>query len=92
MIRGEPTFTPPPVETLEDLWTPEERAAVESRLGVAIVGGPETVIRKLSRFLQDTQADELMITADVYDQAARLRSFEIVASIAQRLAAPASDK
>ncbi|MEP7353985.1 MAG: LLM class flavin-dependent oxidoreductase [Acidobacteriota bacterium] len=92
LIRGEPTFTPPPIETLEGLWSPEERAVVESKLGVAIVGGPETVERKLARFLEDTQADEVMITTDVYDQAARLRSFEIVAAIAHRLGSQNPDR
>ena len=53
---------------------------VESRLGVAIVGGPETVRRKMREFLALTGVDEVIITSDVYGQAARLESFEIVAA------------
>jgi alkanesulfonate monooxygenase SsuD/methylene tetrahydromethanopterin reductase-like flavin-dependent oxidoreductase (luciferase family) len=52
---------------------------VESRLGVAIIGGPETVRRKLTEFLAATEVDEVIITSDVYGQKARLESFEIAA-------------
>ena len=45
----------------------------------AVVGSPATVRRGIESFLQRTQVDELMVTAAVYDQAARLRSFELVA-------------
>jgi luciferase family oxidoreductase group 1 len=87
LIRGEPIFVPPPVDCMDGLWSEAERQAVESRLSVAAVGGPETVRRKLGEFLRDTQADELMFTSDVYDHADRLRSFEIAAGAMQQLAA-----
>ena len=54
---------------------------VQSKLHVAVVGGAETVERKLVEFLRNTQADELIFTSDVYDHAARLRSFEIAATV-----------
>ncbi len=79
LIRGEPIFTPPPVASLAGLWSEAERHLVQSKLKIAVVGGPETVERKLSKFVADTQADELMITSDIYDHNARLRSFEIAA-------------
>jgi alkanesulfonate monooxygenase SsuD/methylene tetrahydromethanopterin reductase-like flavin-dependent oxidoreductase (luciferase family) len=79
LIRGEPLFVPPPVASMDGLWSEAERQMVESRLSVAAVGGPETIRRKLAVFLSDTQADEVMITSDVYDHKQRLRSFEIAA-------------
>ena len=45
-----------------------------------VVGAPETVRRGLLAFAERTGADELMLTSQIYDHAARLRSFEIVAS------------
>jgi luciferase family oxidoreductase group 1 len=81
LIRGEPIFTPPPVATMDGVWSEPEKAMVQSKLRVAVVGGPETVERKLVKFLRDTQADELIFTSDVYDHAARLRSFEIAATV-----------
>ena len=87
LIRGEPIFVPPPVECMDGLWSDAEREAVEARLSVAAIGGPETVRRKLAAFLRETQADELMFPCDVYEHADRLRSFEIAASAMRELAA-----
>ena len=52
LIRGEPIFVPPPVESMDGLWTEPERFLVESRLAVAAIGGPETVRQKLARLLR----------------------------------------
>jgi luciferase family oxidoreductase group 1 len=88
LIRGEPIFVPPPVESMNGLWTPAERFLVESRFGAAIIGGPETVQRKLAEFLRETEANELIFTSDLYEPLLRLRSFEIVADAMKKLAAP----
>jgi alkanesulfonate monooxygenase SsuD/methylene tetrahydromethanopterin reductase-like flavin-dependent oxidoreductase (luciferase family) len=45
-----------------------------------VVGSPETVRRGLDAFIARTGADEIMITAQIFDHAARLRSFEIAAA------------
>lgn len=79
LIRGEPLFSQPPVDSMEGLWTPSERAAVERRLTVAAIGGPDTVRQKLAALLQRTRADELIFTSDLYSHADRLRSFELLA-------------
>jgi luciferase family oxidoreductase group 1 len=86
LIRGEPIFVPPPVDCMDGLWSEAERQAVESRLSVAAIGGPETVRRKLAEFLRDTEADELMFTSDVFDHAHRLRSFKLAAGAMRELA------
>jgi len=52
-------------------------------LGSAIVGSPHTVRRGLSDFLTRTNADELIIAAQIFDHAARLHSYEIVAQTRQ---------
>jgi luciferase family oxidoreductase group 1 len=79
LIRGEPIFSVPPVATMDGLWNDAEREIVESKLAVAIVGGPQTITAKLQKFQQATQADELILTTDIYNHADRLRSFEIAA-------------
>jgi luciferase family oxidoreductase group 1 len=81
LIRREPIYVPPPVESMDGLWSEAERFLVESRLSAAVIGGPDTVQRKLSQLLQDTGADELIFTSDLYDHALRLRSFEIAADV-----------
>jgi luciferase family oxidoreductase group 1 len=81
--RGRPGPLSPPVDNLDEFWSPAERAGVEHALRYAIVGAPEAVGRGLQAFAADTGADELMITAQIHDHRARLRSYEIVASISR---------
>jgi alkanesulfonate monooxygenase SsuD/methylene tetrahydromethanopterin reductase-like flavin-dependent oxidoreductase (luciferase family) len=85
LIRGEPILVPPPVESMDGLWSEAERFLVESRLSVAVIGGPETIRRKLAQLLRDTKADELIFTSDLYDHALRLKSFEIAANAIKTL-------
>jgi luciferase family oxidoreductase group 1 len=79
LIRREPLFVPPPVDSMHGLWSESERFLVESRLHAAVIGGPDTIRQKLARFLGQTNADELIFTSDLYDHHDRLRSFEIAA-------------
>jgi luciferase family oxidoreductase group 1 len=79
--RGRPGPLQAPVDTLDDVWSPAERAGVEHALRYAIVGTPEAVGRGLHAFASETGVDELMITAQIFDHAARLRSYEIVADV-----------
>lgn len=79
LIRGEPIFVPPPVDSMEGRWNDVERSVVESRMAVAAIGGPDTVQRQLARLLSLTNADELIFTSDLYEHRDRLRSFEIAA-------------
>jgi luciferase family oxidoreductase group 1 len=83
--RGTPAPLPPPVDSMDGRWSPQEKAGVEHAFREAVVGSPATVQRGLEAFLQRTRVDELMVTAAIHDQAARLRSFELVAQIRDRL-------
>jgi luciferase family oxidoreductase group 1 len=84
LIRNQLAPLSPPVDSLDGVANNLERAAVESKRAAAIVGGPETVRRKLEAFLEETQADELIITSNPYEHAARLRSYEIISEVAQK--------
>jgi alkanesulfonate monooxygenase SsuD/methylene tetrahydromethanopterin reductase-like flavin-dependent oxidoreductase (luciferase family) len=79
LIRRQPIFIPPPVESMEGIWSEPEKFLVDSRMALAVIGGPETVRQKLAHILEDTGADELIFVSDLYDHARRLRSFEIAA-------------
>ncbi|HEX9917554.1 MAG TPA: LLM class flavin-dependent oxidoreductase, partial [Pyrinomonadaceae bacterium] len=79
--RGVPGLLQPPDDALEDRWTEMERAGVSHMLACSVVGSPETVRRGLEQFVAKTQVDEIMVTAQIFDHAARLRSFEIVAGV-----------
>jgi luciferase family oxidoreductase group 1 len=86
--RGRPGKLPAPVEGFEAELDRHARAILDSALSCSVVGSPETVRRGLEDFAARTGADELMVTAQIHDHAARLRSFALVAQ-AQEMAAAA---
>ncbi len=77
--RGRPIPLPPPVEGYESRLTEPERATLEQALSCSVIGSPEMVRQGLEAFVKRTGADELMVVAQIYDHAARLRSYEIAA-------------
>jgi luciferase family oxidoreductase group 1 len=83
--RGTPGMLQPPVSTMDGRWTDLERQGVDHALRFAAVGSPQTVREKLQGFVEETGADELMFTAQIYDHQARLRSFELAAEVARSL-------
>jgi luciferase family oxidoreductase group 1 len=76
---GRPGKLPPPQRGYVDGLGTLERSILEQTLSSAVVGAEETVARGLKAFVERTGADELMLTSQIYDHRARLRSFEIVA-------------
>jgi luciferase family oxidoreductase group 1 len=78
--RGRPGPLPPPDDRLEERLSPADRHLIAEMLSATVVGAPEAVRRGLLAFAERTGADELMLTSQIYDHAARLRSFAIVAS------------
>ncbi|HET6959435.1 MAG TPA: LLM class flavin-dependent oxidoreductase [Vicinamibacterales bacterium] len=76
---GRPGRLPPPVEGYEDKLGPAERAMIAQALSCSAIGSPETVQRGIEAFVQRTGADELIVTSQIFDHTARLKSFEIVA-------------
>jgi len=79
IFRGARQLSQPPIDDIETYWTPREKLQVRQMLARSIVGSPETVGTGLDALIEETAADEVMIVSDVYDHAARLRSFEIIA-------------
>jgi luciferase family oxidoreductase group 1 len=78
---GRPTALKPPVEGYLDLLSPPERSMLDSVLSCSAIGAPDTVAAQLKAFVERTGADELMVTSQIFDHAARLRSYEITAGI-----------
>jgi luciferase family oxidoreductase group 1 len=79
--RNEPTEVPPPVESMDKVWTLAEQSMMNKSLRYSVVGSPETVKKGIERVLEETRADEIIATASIYDHKARLRSFEIAADV-----------
>jgi luciferase family oxidoreductase group 1 len=85
--RGELGLVPPPIDDIETYWTPAEKLGVERALGCAVIGAPDTATRGIAAFVARYAPDELLLTANVFDHAARRRSFAMAAAVRDRLAA-----
>jgi luciferase family oxidoreductase group 1 len=83
---GRPGPLPPPVEDIERRLDPASLALLAQSQSQGIVGAPATVAARLADFIARTGADELMIAGSIFDQAARLRSYEIIAQVHDGLA------
>jgi luciferase family oxidoreductase group 1 len=79
LSKGKRGKMQPPVANVDANWTPQEHEFVDGFLGCSFVGSPATVRRELEVFARQTQADEFIVTARIFDQAARLKSFELLA-------------
>lgn len=79
LIRGQSLLQQPPVDSMDGLWLPHEKDAVASFLGLAMIGSPEKIRAKLEVLIEQTQADELIFTCDLYEHADRLHSYELLA-------------
>ena len=78
---GRPGKLPAPVEDMDARIDARGRMMLDNSLSCAVVGSPETVRQGVAAFVARTGADELMVTAQIYDHGARRRSFEILASV-----------
>lgn len=79
--RGTPGKLQPPSEVR---WSPEETALLDHVLACRGVGSPATVAAQLEQFLARTQPDELIVTGQIYDHAARLESFRLMAELREQ--------
>ena len=85
--RGRPGLIPPPIDAIESYWTPPEKLMVERALACAVVGDAGTLEQGIGAFIARHRPDELLLTANVFEHAARRRSFEIAATVRQRMQA-----
>ena len=83
--RGEIGLVPPPVDDIESWWTPQEKAGVERALACSAIGDEAGVGQAIATFVERHRPDELMLTANIHDHQARLRSFEIAARVMRAL-------
>jgi luciferase family oxidoreductase group 1 len=79
MVRGARGRLPPPLDDIDSFWSPAEKAQASSMLACAFHGTPATIRGKLAPLIEATGADELMVVAAIWDHAARVRSYELLA-------------
>jgi alkanesulfonate monooxygenase SsuD/methylene tetrahydromethanopterin reductase-like flavin-dependent oxidoreductase (luciferase family) len=78
---GRPGQLPPPIDDIGTILDDRGRAILESVLTCAMVGSSVTVGDRLNAFVGRHRPDELIVTAQIFDHAARLRSFNILSKI-----------
>ena len=83
IFRGARGLSQPPIDDIETYWSPMEKAQAGRMLARSIIGAPETVRRGIEALVAETGADELIVVSDVYKHSARLRSFELIAEVAE---------
>ncbi len=85
LVRNQPVELKPPVDSMEGLWNPMEQQAVEARLAFAVVGDKASVRTQLQQVVDALGIDEVLAVTDTYEQADRLRSYEILAEAAKNV-------
>lgn len=75
--RGAPGPLPAPVENMDNLWSPSEQYGVQQALSMSIVGDVNKVKQGLASLIRETQADEIMVNGQIFDQEARRHSFAL---------------
>lgn len=79
LLRGHPLWLKPPVDSMVDLWSPEEELSVKDFLSLAAVGNPTQVKAKLEALAEELGINEFMFTIDVYDPQKRIHTLELLA-------------
>ncbi|KHD86638.1 LLM class flavin-dependent oxidoreductase [Heyndrickxia ginsengihumi] len=85
VIRGNSQRLQPPVDQMDGLWTPFEREAAFKQLEYAFIGSKQTIKTELQAFVDETQVDELMFVSHIYDQKARLHSYDILSELRKEI-------
>lgn len=81
LIRGKTGRLQPPTDDMDSLWNAQEKALVQGKFSFGAVGSKATVAAKLESHLELTGADEMILSAQIYDHAARLHSYSLLAEI-----------
>ena len=80
---GRPGELPPPIDDIAPILDARGTAILQSVLACAIVGSPATVKHGLEAFIARHRPDEIMVTAQIFDHVARLRSYALLSNLAR---------
>jgi alkanesulfonate monooxygenase SsuD/methylene tetrahydromethanopterin reductase-like flavin-dependent oxidoreductase (luciferase family) len=81
VVRGTQNPLQPPVENLDEIWTPMEKEMAASKQSVTLLGSKETVKLQLTKFQEYYHVDELMAVSYIYDTEKQKRSYEILKEV-----------
>ncbi|SET52756.1 luciferase family oxidoreductase, group 1 [Salinibacillus kushneri] len=81
VVRGSQNFLSPPVDNIDELWSPQEKAAATSMSSVTFMGSKATIREQLTSFQEKYDVDEIMVVSYIYDTAKQKRSYEILKEV-----------
>lgn len=81
VVTGDRSPMKPPVDSMDGIWNEHTKYAVKKMLAYSFIGSAENVKNDIEQFLDQTKADELMVSTYIYDHEQRLRSYEILADV-----------
>jgi luciferase family oxidoreductase group 1 len=81
IVTGKRRLLQPPVNDMNQVWDVYEEEQASQMLACTFVGSKETLKTDLQQFLDQTGVDEIMATSHIFDHAARLRSYELLAEV-----------
>lgn len=81
VVTGDRKPMPPPVDNMDDVWDMHQKMAVQQFLSCSFIGSKETIGPQIKKFLEQTEADEVMMASYVYDHGERLKSHQLFAEL-----------
>jgi len=81
LIRGDRKGLQPPVDSLDDIMSEEERFHVNQMTACTFTGDKEQLITDLKKFIDYARVDELMATGPIFDHQAKLKSIHITKEV-----------
>ncbi|MCW7503295.1 LLM class flavin-dependent oxidoreductase [Leptospira paudalimensis] len=92
ILRNKRAPFPPPVSSMDDLWSEQEKQMAKQMLSVSAVGSKETIVKKINKIQEEIQANELIVVSSVYDTDKRIRSFEILMEVQNQIFDPSTTR
>lgn len=90
IIRDERKPLQAPAKNMEQIWSPQEEAAVKQMMTYSFIGDKETIKAGLQSFLDVTQVDEIMVASYIYDEEAKIHSYKMVSDLFKKMGEGAS--
>jgi luciferase family oxidoreductase group 1 len=81
IVSGNRKLLQPPVDNMDELWTEYEKAMASQMLAFSFIGAPEKIKKEMQEFINQTRIDEIMVISNIYDQQAKLHSYELFAEV-----------
>lgn len=81
IVTGHRKLLQPPVDKMDDIWSGYEKELTSQMLAYSFIGNPETIRKQIQQFINQTAINEIMVISNIYDQKAKIRSYELFAGI-----------